>query len=194
MMVVMIKAVIFDCFGVLTVDTWREFMAGYDGGVRAILRDATAGYDKGLISEAELIATCAEAAGIDEEVVAKAIEPRSDKNAILLDYAVNLKAKGIKIGLLSNINDDWVRQKFLNNEEQKIFDEILLSYEVGEVKPKPGPYIEIVQRLALEPAECVMVDDVDRNCYGAESVGMKSVLFESTDQAIRAINDLIERE
>lgn len=190
----MIKAVIFDCFGVLTVDTWREFMSGYDGDVRTVLRDTTVAYDRGIVSESELIATCAEAAGVQASVVATAIEPRSDKNHRLLDFASELKNKGIKIGLLSNINDDWVRQKFLNEEEQKIFDEILLSYEVGEVKPKPEPYIEIARRLGLEPATCIMVDDVDRNCYGAESVGMKSVLFESTDQTIEAISALIERE
>ncbi len=190
----MIKAVIFDCFGVLTVDIWREFMAGYDGDVRTVLRDTTAAYDKGLVSETELISTCAEVAGIEESVVARAILPRSDKNTQLLDYARGLKAKGIKIGLLSNINDDWVTAKFLDLQEQKIFNVILPSYEVGEVKPKPEPYLQIVERLGVQAPECIMVDDVDRNCYGAEAVGMQSVLFTSTDQAISAIDQLIERE
>ena len=48
----------------------------------------------------------------------------------------------------------------------------MISGEVGLHKPQPEIYLLACERLAVEPAAAVFVDDLRENCAGAEAVGM----------------------
>jgi len=51
----MIKAVIFDCFGVLTVDLWKEFVATLPDEQKQAASDINHSYDRGELTEAEFM-------------------------------------------------------------------------------------------------------------------------------------------
>lgn len=57
-------------------------------------------------------------------------------------------------------------------------------------KPDEHIYLLAAERLGLRPDECVMVDDIVENCTGAEMVGMRSVHYVSTQQAVRKLDKL----
>ena len=57
-----------------------------------------------------------------------------------------------------------------------LFDDIVVSAEVGMAKPRPEIFRLAADRLGLPPAACVFVDDWDQNVDAARAVGMPAVL------------------
>jgi HAD superfamily hydrolase (TIGR01509 family) len=57
-----------------------------------------------------------------------------------------------------------------------LFDDVVVSAEVGMAKPEPAIFRRAVDRLGLAPAECVFVDDWDQNVEAAREVGMRGVI------------------
>ncbi len=87
------------------------------------------------------------------------------------------RAAGLLTALLSNSWDnDYPREAWA-----ELFDQVVISGEVGLRKPDPEIYLLTARRLGAEPAECVFVDDLPPNVRGAVAVGMVGVLH--TDPA-----------
>ena len=57
-----------------------------------------------------------------------------------------------------------------------LFDDIVVSAEVGMAKPTPAIFRLAAERLGLPPAACLFVDDWDKNVEAAREVGMPAVL------------------
>ena len=57
-----------------------------------------------------------------------------------------------------------------------LFDDIVVSAEVGMAKPRPEVFRLAAERLRLPPEACVFVDDWDKNVEAARGVGMQAVL------------------
>ena len=51
----MIKAIIFDCFGVLTTDLWKEFVGTLPESQRSPAYDINHAYDRGFITHEEYV-------------------------------------------------------------------------------------------------------------------------------------------
>lgn len=84
--------------------------------------------------------------------------------------------------LLSDTNEihfGWVRERV---EVLRLFDEFVLSCEVGIMKPEPGIYLEALRRSGLPAHACVFIDDRSENVAGARNVGMRAIRFESPTQ------------
>lgn len=177
----MIKAVIFDCFGVLTKDLWREFTESLPPGegVRRA-KELNHQYDAGFINLAEFVQQVHEATGRDPRTVETVfINEEPVKNLELLDYIQQLKKRGYKIGMLSNIATNWVRDYFLTAEEQALFDNMTFSFQAGTTKPDPKIYEQVLDTLSVKAGESVFVDDVDRYCAAAQALGMKAIVYRS---------------
>lgn len=57
-----------------------------------------------------------------------------------------------------------------------LFDDIVISAEVGMAKPAPEIFRLAAHRLGLPPEACVFVDDWDQNVEAARALGMQAVL------------------
>lgn len=187
----MIKAVIFDCFGVLTSDGWLALREKYitDADKLEQANAANKRVDAGLIGYDDFMAIVAKLAGIST-IEARNIIEGNHANLALFDYIRdNLDGK-YKIGLLSNAGANWLDRLF-TPEQNKLFDEIVLSYEVGVVKPDPLMYQTIANKLGVLPEECVLVDDQERYASAAGDLGMQYIHFTSTKQAIAALQEVL---
>ena len=60
-----------------------------------------------------------------------------------------------------------------------VFDEFILSHEVGVLKPDPRIYEEALRRSGLPAGACLFVDDRRVNVEGAIRVGIRALRFES---------------
>ena len=69
----------------------------------------------------------------------------------------------------------------------EIFDVVVDSGFVGTRKPEPEIYEITLERLDVEAAAAVFIDDVELNCQGARDVGLSAVWFRTNEQAIDAI-------
>jgi epoxide hydrolase-like predicted phosphatase len=177
-----IKAIIFDCFGVLTTDTWRAFLDSLPAEADiARARELNHQYDAGLITLEQFLEQVHEATGKSPQLVERMLDNEITKNTPLLDYIKDLK-QTYKIGLLSNIATNWIKDNFLNIEEQALFDTMVFSYEVGMTKPDPRIFELACERLGVEPSEAVMIDDVEWYCQSAQSLGMKAIVYKDFNQ------------
>ncbi len=93
------------------------------------------------------------------------------------DIVKKLKAKGIRVLLLSNIS------KYFADHAAQIdtlsdFEGCVFSAAVGMIKPNADIFEYICTKYALNPSETVFVDDNSANVAGAERYGIKGYLFD----------------
>jgi HAD superfamily hydrolase (TIGR01509 family) len=177
----MVKAIIFDCFGVLTTDVWRAFLDSLPPSAdvqRA--RDLCHAANAGMIGQDEYLQGVEEATGFRPPEIEKTFRGEVVKNTPLLRYIRELK-RDYAIGLLSNASSNWIRQEFLTEEEQELFDVTILSYEVGMIKPDPRIFMLACERLRIGPHEAVIVDDVESYVAAAEGEGLMGVVYRDLD-------------
>lgn len=192
----MIQAIIFDFFGVLVTEGLKQFLDTYFGEdadkrrqalelVKAFNRGHTSSYD-------ELVAALASRAGIKTSEVAEYLEDNRP-NKLLLDFIrTELKPK-YKLGILSNAGDDWVAQ-LLPGEDEKLFDDKVLSYKFGMTKPNASIYQLAAERLEVHPTACVFVDDTIGHCEGARLTGMKTIVYDTFPDFKRQINEILSSD
>ncbi|HSX46567.1 MAG TPA: HAD-IA family hydrolase [Patescibacteria group bacterium] len=179
----MIKAIIFDCFGVLAVDSWLPFKDEYFGNDRALFEEASnlnRQADNGFISYDEFIHKIAELAHVDPTFVRHEIENNPANTPLFRYIAQYLKPK-YKLGFLSNSSGNWLDDLF-TKEQIALFDNVLLSFETGYIKPDPRAYQASLNALGVEASEAVMVDDQPRYCDAAKELGMTTVWYQGLAQ------------
>lgn len=182
---VMIQAVIFDCFGVLAYDGWLAFREKYFEGKPHELEQAITSnrqVDAGLIGYDQFVAEIAGYAGVTEDETRRVLE-NNPPNEKLFAYIRDTLKPHYKIGMLSNAGDNWLSDIFVPSQVA-LFDEIVLSYQLHAIKPDPIMYETIAARLGTLPEECVFIDDQQRFVEGAERVGMKGIVFTDTATTI----------
>jgi putative hydrolase of the HAD superfamily len=186
----MIRAIIFDCFGVLTTDLWKEFVATLPEAQHAPARDINYAYDSGRMSREKFRTEIEALTGRLPKEVEERKGLATEKNTALLDYITQLRPK-YRIGMLSNIASDWVRQEFLSAEEQKLFDAMIFSHDVGMAKPDREIFELAAERLGVTPGECVLIDDSPRHVTGAQAAGMQGIIYENLEQMKSELEGLL---
>lgn len=188
-----IRAVIFDCFGVLVVDG-KGMLETQFPDMRQGIHDLFMRSDYGYISSEELDAGLAELIGLSVEQYKEQFSEENVRNEAVFDWIRRLKATGMyKIGLLSNVRRAGL-EGFLPLEERKeLFDAEVLSGEVGMIKPAKEIFELAAERLGVEPHECVMLDDLMKNIDGAHLAGMEAILFTSVRDAEYELEQLVSQ-
>jgi HAD superfamily hydrolase (TIGR01509 family) len=179
-----IKAIIFDCFGVLVNDRWLPFRQKYFGNdleksaeAKSLRRQA----DSGQITRQEFVRCIATLAGRDEEYVSAEIDSSLSKltDQDILAYIAELKPN-YKIGFLSNAGWNLLSSLF-TPEQVKLFDKVAISCETGFVKPDHRAYTDIASMLETPIEQCLLIDDQPTYCEGAREVGMQSIKYEGLE-------------
>ena len=185
------KAIIFDCFGVLTTDIWLAFCDGLPRGTNLVEASAlNKAYDKGIISYDDFRDGVKELTGQFPPDLESLHGSDVVKNHALLDLIQTLKTH-YKIGLMSNISSDWITSEFLSPEEQLLFDSMVLSYEVGMIKPDARMYILACERLRVAPHEALMVDDRMEYVEGAREAGLSGIHYQDLRSFKQQLNELL---
>ena len=107
----------------------------------------------------------------------------------LLDLIRALRPERL-VGVISNA---WSGMRPWMDEHKiaNVFDDMVISAEVGLAKPDPRIYQLAMQNLQVHPQESVFIDDMPRNVKAAREVGMKAILFEGPTQAIAELKSLL---
>jgi putative hydrolase of the HAD superfamily len=100
----------------------------------------------------------------------------------LLDTLRALRAKGLRVGLVSNCTED-VADVWEDTAFASFFDAAVFSATAGLAKPQPEIYRRAAAELGVEPKECVFVGDgANDELRGAADVGMTPVLIHREGQ------------
>jgi len=190
----MIKAVIFDCFGVLYADPGLLFYEANVTNYKELqpeLMQIDKQGDQGFITQTEHNQAIAEITGLSVQQVSAGIQSRHARNDVLLEFSQSLR-KTHKLGMLSNIGKGSMESFFSTEERNELFDACVLSSDVGMIKPNAEIFHEMALHLGVEASECVMIDDRADNCAGADAAGMPSILHTDTQSTIDAVKTILE--
>ena len=189
----MIRAVIFDMFETLITHFESPLYFGAqmaadagiaEGDFRAVWRPAEDDRTLGKVTLEELLKrVLKENQCYSEELLHKLADKRKavkedcfrHLHEEILPMLEALKARGVKIGLVSNCfseEAEVIRQSILF----PFFDVTMLSCEQGVKKPDPEIFVRCMAQLNVAPYECIYVGDGgSRELEAAGELGMKPV-------------------
>jgi FMN phosphatase YigB (HAD superfamily) len=84
--------------------------------------------------------------------------------------------------LLSDHAKAWITYIQSIHPFLSVFRQSFFSYELGRIKSDPQTFRIVLTKIAVNPKNCIFVDDNLRNVRVAESVGITSVQFITADQ------------
>jgi epoxide hydrolase-like predicted phosphatase len=188
-----IKAIIFDIGGVLvrTVDRApRQALADQLGMTAQALEELVFGGESGRqaqlgnLDESEQWVYACQQVGWPLERVSEFRRQffggdRFDTE--LLDHIRRLH-QNYKTGIISNAMAGTRAQIEGPWEMGGLFDAIVLSGEVGVMKPDPRIYQAALQQLDVQAEQAVFIDDFLHNIDGARAVGMHGIHFQNPEQ------------
>jgi len=105
--------------------------------------------------------------------------------ALIPDSLLDALARRYRLVLVSNTNPIHFEMVRANYPEVRRFQDVVLSYEVGALKPSPEIYRSAIARAGCAAAECFFVDDLAICVEGALREGIDAVRFESLEQLER---------
>ncbi len=190
-----IRAVIFDLGGVLvrTPDfTFRQRLAARLGMSRAELERLVFDGDSGRRAQRGEIDTNQHWGNILAELNLPVQELQAfqaefwggDSLDVELVGRIHQLRGAYKTALLSNAFSD-LRQVLTERWQiADAFDELIISSEVGIVKPDARIYHLALERLGVAPAEAVFIDDFIQNVEGARAVGIYAIHFQDPQQTL----------
>lgn len=144
----------------------------------------------GKITSDQLAQLVCDRLGISIDTYRAAMRADQQPNPEVFDYIRELKPK-YKIGMLSNVTRASLEQK-IPQDLRDLFDVMVLSGEVGLLKPDPAIFRLAIDRLGLKPGEIVFTDDHEEYLTGAKEVGMHAILFKDLDDFKRHFAKLEE--
>ncbi len=111
------------------------------------------------------------------------------------DYSVplirKLKEKGYGVYLLSNYGVTPFKYALDN---MKFFDEVdgmVISHEVGIIKPEPEIYKIFLDKYNLTAGECIFIDDREDNIAAAFDMGISGIVFNGIEEATRKLGIML---
>lgn len=98
------------------------------------------------------------------------------RNEAALTFARELQARpGVQVGIISNTNMVHAAWLHANLPEFKQFASVILSNDVGLLKPDPAIFHLSLKQLDVAPYQALFVDDNEENVAGGTAVGLPTI-------------------
>jgi putative hydrolase of the HAD superfamily len=113
---------------------------------------------------------------LDQELIAYIRALRSRFKTALLSNAT--------VRLVSTLRDEW--------HIEDCFDVIVISAQVGLMKPDPAIFRLTLERLNVTPRQAVFIDDMPENVSAAMALGLHAIRFTSRQALLEEIQPLLQ--
>jgi 2-haloacid dehalogenase len=107
----------------------------------------------------------------------------------VVDILRKLKNQGTPLYGLSNWSAEKFSQVRLAYPFFELFDDIVLSGDVHEIKPDKKMFNILLQRIGHSAGECVFIDDHSPNIAAAKELGFQTIHFKSAEQLEKELVD-----
>ncbi len=183
----MIKAVIFDYGGVLVEDNIEEISEAIAKKInkdfieiRYKIKKFLRSFQKSKLSQSDYFKLISKSLDVDSKKLKKIWIMESNKtrgNTQVENLIKKLKRKGYKIALLSNTIPYG---RYLKNHLRLFSVKVFSKNNMR--KPELAIYKLVIEKLCVQPKECLFIDNRTVNLVPARRIGMKTILFESPQQ------------
>lgn len=112
---------------------------------------------------------------LDPETVASVIEPVKPT----VQLVQKLKKSGHKLYLFANAPEELyetAHKKF--PEIIQLFNGIVISSHAKAVKPDAAMFNHLIKTHNLNPADCILIDDLEESATAARTLGMQAIVFD----------------
>ena len=142
-------------------------------------------YENGAISSRRMAAEIARSIGrdFDADAFLDAISTMFTLNSAIVPLIEYLQSVQIPMGILSNTCEahwKWVASR-LDLDFGQTFSRVVLSYEVGCMKPNAAIFAAAESAAGVDPSQLAYIDDRAVNVHAARKRGWQAMLF--TDAA-----------
>ena len=200
----MIKAILFDCGGVLINSVFDGMIAYCSEALHIEKRSLLESYrkyedafQKGQVAEEDLWTRILEDNQLEMndsrllKIWGDAFSAVYRINDFMFDLVSRVKQKKLKTGVLSN-TEKAVAARFQSGIGSKIelFDYQYYSCDIGLRKPSEEIYRYVQQNMQLEMEQIAFIDDVEENIEAANRLGMHGILYLSDEGLIRSLRKL----
>ena len=97
----------------------------------------------------------------------------------LIEHTHELRATGLKTAIASSSAQYFIEFVTESLGIADKFDTLQSGAELPQSKPDPAIYIKTAQTLAVEPGDCVVIEDTANGVKAAKAAGMYCIGFES---------------
>ncbi|MFQ5872839.1 MAG: HAD family hydrolase, partial [Dehalococcoidia bacterium] len=84
-----------------------------------------------------------------------------------------MKARGLRLGLASSSQGNWVEAVLTTLGIQDRFDVVVSGEMVTKGKPDPEIFLTTARRLAVESARCLVIEDSPHGIRAGKRAGMR---------------------
>jgi len=172
----MFTTFVFDFYDVIRIDPYKKWLNDHGFTRDGEFYDIAARYDRGMIDFDELMQGLAELSGQTTQQVDSAFKSANNFDDDVIDVIEKLSLD-FKVGMLSNAGGPGLRRILNEKGIEKHFKEIIISGEVGHIKPEPKIFEIALERLESKPQETIFIDDNLNNCEAANQLGITSIQF-----------------
>jgi epoxide hydrolase-like predicted phosphatase len=198
-----IRAVVFDIGGVLVitprtgwVEKWEIHLHLNPGELDERLMDVWRDGTLGNISEEEVEKSVGEILGMDQGQVEAFMadlweEYLGELNVELAAYFSSLRPH-YQTAILSTSFAGARGKEQERYQFAEMCDLLIYSHEEGIAKPERRIFELTCERLGVQPAEMIFLDDVEPNVAAAREFGIQAILFRETKEAIADIQACLQ--
>lgn len=188
-----ITTVVFDCFGVLYQDAFKQFLDDHAAAMpqpRRHYYDLAKQNELGYLSDKVFYKVFSQDTGLPAEQIRDYFNDTDCLNTNVVTLLEQIKVSGrYKTAMLTNIERTFL-QRFLDNHGiGHLFDVVLASSETAHVKPEREIFEALADRVGTPFGEWFFVDDSLDNVEAATSYGIRSHCFTTTDELRKALSE-----
>lgn len=186
------KAVIFDFFGVFCPDISMRWLVGTVPRYKELLPEFHAICGRSDLGELTFEGFCqalSDLTGVPPQAVQQGITAQISMDEQVIALVRQLR-RHYRLGLISNATSELVAPLLVKYHLRELFTAVVLSAEVGMVKPEPGIFTYTLQALEVPPSQAVFIDDRPLNAQAAHQLGIESITFTTSQSLQQRLQEL----
>lgn len=187
----MIRAIAFDCFGVILNDYGHNWVDGSglpeaaQTEVHRLFRER----DLGRLDGDEYYDQVAKVSGVDAAVLKAKEHGVAPLEPMLLSYIKNDLASRYELYVASNASASLLTELLHQDGFDGIFKHVFVSSQMGVIKPQPEFYTKLLSSVHVPASEILFVDDRKPNVDAAIAAGMQGYHY---DEGFAAFKGYLE--
>jgi HAD superfamily hydrolase (TIGR01509 family) len=183
----MYNVVLFDFFGVIRTDAYQSWLDRQGIKREGMYHEVTERLDAGEINLDTMLELVGQASGLP--VTLEILDESATVDTDVVDL-IDEVGQYAQVGLVSNAESAFIRNLLREHDLERRFDEIIISSEVGHIKPRPEIFQIALERMQSSPEVTLFTDDNETHVAAAAELGITSLLFRSADQLRRDLTRL----
>ncbi len=150
------------------------------------MRDGWIDWNLGIIDRPKLMNQYSLEPGMTQEELKKLFTMIEETQEVLpgaYQLLEELHSKGFQLYSITDNTKELIAYHRKHSNFMHFFKDVVVSAEIGVLKPAREIYQELLERNNLTADSCVFFDDMELNVRGANAVGINGILFTTIDEA-----------